>query len=80
ARTIRKEYPTPSNIIKKIMADLELLKLVRCTNEADEKPGDEIWEITEFGKELYSIYRMRQLEKSMLKKEETGTENPDAGV
>ncbi|MDR0585006.1 MAG: DUF4062 domain-containing protein [Treponema sp.] len=61
-KTVRKDYPTPSNTIKKIMADFELLKLVKCVN-GEEDAVDEIWEITEYGKELYSAYRMRQLEK-----------------
>jgi hypothetical protein len=39
--------------------------LVICTNEAEENAGDEVWEITEYGKELYSAYRMRQLEKAV---------------
>jgi len=69
-RTIRKDYPTPSNTIKKIMADFEMLKLVKCLNEDSENAADEIWEITEYGKELYSVYRMRQLEKSLTKKDE----------
>jgi len=61
-KAVRKDYPTPSNTVKKIMADFSLLKLVKCVN--DESTGeDEIWEITEYGKELYSAYRMRQLEK-----------------
>jgi hypothetical protein len=59
-RAIRKDYPTPSNTIKKIMADLHLLKLVHYT------PGDgeEIWEVTDYGKELYTLYRLRQFEKT----------------
>ena len=69
-KTVRKDYPTPSNTIKKIMADFSMLKLVRCTNEEDGNKGDEIWEITEYGKELYSAYRMRQLEKVFTKKAE----------
>jgi hypothetical protein len=67
-KTVRKDYPTPSNTIKKIMADFSMLKLIRCTNEEEKKAGEEIWEITEYGKELYSAYRMRQLEKAMVKK------------
>jgi len=67
-RTIRKDFPTPSNTIRKIMADFHLLKLVKCTNEGETKAGDEIWEITEYGKEVYSVFRMRQLEKSLTKK------------
>ena len=67
-KTVRKDYPTPSNTIKKIMADFSLLKLVRCVNDK-EGSGDEFWEITEYGKELYSAYRMRQLEKIFAKKD-----------
>jgi len=62
-KPVRKDYPTPSNSIKKIMADLSMLKLVKCINKDDSSGEDEIWEITDYGKELYSAYRMRQLEK-----------------
>jgi hypothetical protein len=62
-KSVRKDYPTPSNTIKKIMADFSLLKLVRCINQDESSGEDEIWETTEYGKELYSAYRMRQLEK-----------------
>jgi hypothetical protein len=58
-KTVRKDYPTPTNTVKKIMADLALLKLVKCSG-SDE---DEAWEITEYGKETYAAYRMRQLER-----------------
>jgi hypothetical protein len=61
-KPVRKDYPTPSNTIKKIMADFSLLKLVKCVNEDEGSGEDEIWEITEYGKELYSAYRMKQLE------------------
>jgi hypothetical protein len=62
-KIIRKDFPAPSNSIKKIMADFSLLKLVRCVNHDDESGEGEIWEVTEYGKELYSAYRMKQLEK-----------------
>jgi hypothetical protein len=68
-KTVRKDYPTPSNTIKKIMADFTLLKLVKCSGSAPEGE-DEVWEITEYGKELYSAYRMRHLEKVFVKKSE----------
>ena len=67
-KTVRKDYPTPSNTIKKIMADFAMLKLVKCRNGESGGADDEIWEITEYGKELYSGYRMRQLEKVFVKK------------
>jgi hypothetical protein len=69
-KTVRKDYPTPSNTVKKIMADFSMLKLVRCVNGVEETAGDEIWEITDYGKELFSVYRMRQLEKALVKKPE----------
>jgi hypothetical protein len=69
-KTVRRNYPTPSNTIKKIMADFSLLKLVKCTGGAAEGGGDsEIWETTEYGKELYALYRMRQLERAFIKKD-----------
>jgi len=71
-KAVRKDYPTPSNTIKKIMADFSMLKLVRCINKNEEEgaAGEEVWEITEYGKELYSAYRMRQLGKVLVKKPE----------
>ena len=66
-KTVRKDYPTPTNTIKKIMADFSMLKLVRCVSD-EGTAGEEVWEITEYGKELYSAYRMRQLEKALIKK------------
>jgi hypothetical protein len=63
-RSVRKDFPTPSNTIKKIMADFALLKLICCAGGNPASGSDsEIWEITEYGKELYAVYRMRQLEK-----------------
>jgi hypothetical protein len=68
-KTVRKDYPTPTNTIKKIMTDFSVLKLVKCTN-FEETAGDEVWEITEHGQELYAAYRLRQLEKNIVKKGE----------
>ncbi|MDR0315418.1 MAG: DUF4062 domain-containing protein [Treponema sp.] len=70
-KTVRKDYPTPSNTIKKIMTDLSALKLVRCLNNVKTNTGDEVWEITEYGKELYAAYRMRQMEKAFIRKTES---------
>ncbi|GHV93777.1 hypothetical protein AGMMS50293_00970 [Spirochaetia bacterium] len=67
-KAVRKDYPTPSNTIKKIMADFSLLKLVKCTNDEEGNADDEMWDVTEYGKELYAAYRMRQLEKAFIKK------------
>jgi len=69
-KTVRKDYPTPSNSIRKIMADFSVLKLVKCVQGEERHADDEVWEVTEYGKELYSAYRLRQLEKVVAKKSE----------
>lgn len=63
-KTVRKDYPTPSNTIKKIMADFALLKLVKHSGDGE----NEVWETTEYGREVYSAYRLRQLERAFTKK------------
>jgi hypothetical protein len=63
-KTVRTNYPTPSNTIKKLMADFALLKVVKFSGQGD----GEVWEITEYGKEVYSAYRMRQLERVFTRK------------
>jgi hypothetical protein len=72
-KTVRKDYPTPSNTIKKIMTDFATLKLVSCISGEGGNAGDEIWEITQHGKDIFSAYRITQLEKAMEKKTEEGT-------
>jgi len=62
-KVVRKDYPTPSNTVKKIMADFALLNLVKCSGSGD----SEAWEMTEFGKEIFTAYRLRQMEKSVAK-------------
>jgi hypothetical protein len=72
-KTVRKDYPTPTNTIKKLMADLALLKLVKGTGAGD----DEAWEITEFGTEAYAAYRLRRLNRSLERpKPESGGQPP----
>ena len=69
-KTVRKDNPTPTNTIKKIMADFCILKLAKVM---DLKPGasgdDEAWEITEFGREVFAVYRLRQLNKAVINAE-----------
>jgi hypothetical protein len=74
-KTVRKDYPTPSNTIKKIMADFATLKLVGCISGEGGNAGDEIWEITQHGKDIFSTYRITQLEKALDKKNEEGTDS-----
>jgi hypothetical protein len=70
-RAVRKDYPVPSNTIKKIMADFTILKLVRAPGSG----GRGSWEVSEYGKELYTVYRMRQLERALVKT--TAAESPE---
>ena len=56
-KTVRKDYPAPSNTVKKIMTDFALLKLVRHSETGD----GEAWEMTEYGKETFSVLRLRQM-------------------
>ena len=78
-KTVRKDYPTPSNSIKKIMTDFSVLKLVKCTHSEEKHADNEVWEITEYGNEIFSAYRMRQLDKALIRKADgpvpAGSEN-----
>jgi hypothetical protein len=60
SRAVRKDYPTPSNTIKKIMADFHSLRLVQYISNGIE----EIWQISDYGKEIYSLYRLRHFDRS----------------
>jgi len=56
-KTVRKDFPTPSNTIKKVMTDFTLLKLVKLLETSD----GEAWEMTEYGKEVHAAFRLRQM-------------------
>lgn len=72
-RTVRKDYPTPTNTVKKIMADFGLLKLVRPVKERNgSSSDDEAWEITEYGREVFTYYRLRQMNKAIQKVHDQG--------
>jgi hypothetical protein len=64
-KAVRKDYPVPSNTIKKLLTDLSILKLVKRTETGDRET--EIWELSEYGKELYALYRTRQMERALAK-------------
>jgi hypothetical protein len=68
-KTVRKNYPTPSNTIKKLLSDFALLKLVQYSCQG----GREVWKITGYGQEVYAAYRIRQMERAFTKK----GQNPD---
>ncbi|MDR3131199.1 MAG: DUF4062 domain-containing protein [Treponema sp.] len=75
-RAPRKDYPTPSNTIKKIMTDFHVLKLVHYTGGKNE----ENWELSAYGKEVYSVYRIRQIEKNIAGRLTGSPEKEDAGT
>ena len=56
-KTVRRDYPTPTNTIKKIMTDFILLKLVKRSDTG----GGEAWDMTEFGKETFATIRLKQM-------------------
>ncbi|GAB6392222.1 MAG: DUF4062 domain-containing protein [Treponematales bacterium] len=64
-RKVRGNFPVPSNTVKKALADFGLLKLVRC---AAENEGNEAWELTGFGQEVFAVHRLRVLERALKKK------------
>jgi hypothetical protein len=64
-RPLRREFPVPSNTIKKIMADFNLLNLCNCINHGIDSPAEgaaeELWELSAFGREVFSQYRFKNL-------------------
>jgi len=71
ARTIRKDFPVPTNTVKKIMADFTALRLVKCTGPAFSTHDGkrDAWDLTEYGKEIYTAYRLRHMNAKLLHKE-----------
>ena len=60
SKKLRKDFPTPSNSLKKIITDLRAFRLVKPLDEG----SDEIWELSEYGKELYSYYKIYQFRRA----------------
>ncbi|MCL2094118.1 MAG: DUF4062 domain-containing protein [Treponema sp.] len=71
-KVVRKDFPTPSNTIKKVMTDFALLKLVRCSGSGE----NETWEMTEFGKETFAYYRIRQMNRALGNKKQPVITSP----
>ena len=65
-RIVRKNFPAPSNTIKKIMSDFTLLKLVKSKPSiaVNGMTNGEEWEMTEYGKEILAAYRIRQMKRA----------------
>jgi hypothetical protein len=67
SRRLRKDFPTPSNSVKKIIAALRAFKLVAAA-------GEEQWRLSEYGKALYSYYKIRQFERGAKNQESPARE------
>ena len=80
-KTVRKDNPTPTNTIKKIMADFVLLKLVKSIRDQRgittvTTTDDEAWELTVFGREVFAAYRLRQMNRAIhrVQQDKTGSD------
>jgi len=62
-KTIRNEYPIPSNTMKSIFADLVVLDLIKPSDKKHSlKDNQEYWTITEEGKNVFKTIRRNILE------------------
>lgn len=68
-RSVRRPYATPTNTVKIILADFAIMGIVTAINK-NKDYNSEIWEITEFGKDVYASIRLKMLEKNYPKNEE----------
>jgi hypothetical protein len=62
-KSVRASFPVPSNTIKTVFTDFSILKLVQVIKESNNN-GNEMWVITDFGKEVYANERLKMLEKN----------------
>jgi hypothetical protein len=61
SRRLRGDFPTPSNSIKRIITAFRAFKLAGLENGGGE---EEQWKLSEYGKALYSYYKIRQFERA----------------
>lgn len=65
-RKLRTPWETPSNIIKKILADLNVLDLIEPSTKKHKVSDDnEYWTMTSFGKLIFKEVRKEVLEKNL---------------
>jgi hypothetical protein len=62
-RKLRREFPTPANRTASVIADLRAMHIVKPRGLGE--PASGIWELTDYGVELYSYYKLRQFEKNL---------------
>lgn len=67
-RPIRSEWGTPSNVVKKILADLNVLDILMPSPKKHSVTDDnDYWTLTEEGKRLFKVVRRELLEKNLEK-------------
>lgn len=67
-RRIRAEWGTPSNVVKKILADINVLDLIMPSPKKHSvKDDNDYWTLTEEGKRVFKVVRRELLEKNLEK-------------
>jgi len=65
-REVRKEWTTPSNIVKRILGDLNVLELIQpSTKKHSVKDENEYWSLTNEGKRIFKVIRRELLDKNV---------------
>jgi hypothetical protein len=65
-KQIRADWPTPSNTIRKILADLNVLDIIQPSNKKHSvKDENEYWTLTQEGKKLFKEVRRELLDKNL---------------
>lgn len=68
---INKDYGTPSNVVKKILADLNVLEIIKPSPKKHSVNDEhEYWTLTEDGKKLFKEVRREVLEKNLNKSQD----------
>ncbi|EAP87154.1 DUF4062 domain-containing protein [Croceibacter atlanticus] len=65
-RELRAEWPIPSNTVRKILADLNVLEIIKpSTKKHSVKDENDYWTLTEQGKKLFKEVRRELLDKNL---------------
>jgi hypothetical protein len=63
---VRAEWATPSNTVRKILADLNVLNLIEPSNKQHKvADNNEYWTLSKKGKQIYKIVREEVMEKNL---------------
>lgn len=66
SKKLRAEWPTPSNTIRRILADLNVLDIIQPSHKKHSvKDENEYWSLTEQGKKLFKVVRREILDQNL---------------